>query len=564
MVKARSNNGRGPRKGLIIGGTAALLMAGAYASGAWLVGGQIPSGTTVHGVDIGGLDAERAALTLQEELAPVAARDLALTAGGRTARLDPAAAGLTLDVPATLEGQTGYTLNPTVLWHRLAGGEAVDPVLETDEEKLRGAIESAAKKLDGEPVEGKIAFKDAKPVVTEPAAGSVLQVDEAVDTVADSWFGASDPIELPAEVAEPQTPASAFAAALKDQAEPLVAGPVIVKAGNLRANLSPAALAGAATFTAEAGKVTMSLDNGALADALLQANPNMASTAKNARIVLSNGRPTVVPAVQGRGVDTSDLAAKVLAAATTENRTASVKLAVTEPELTTAEAKALGVKDTLVDFSTPYPAYDAVRTKNLYAGTERLNGVVVLPGETFSLAKALGPITTANGYYKSGVVVDGFSSEAVGGGLSQISTQLFNAGFLAGMDDVEHQPHSRWFDRYPAGREATLWEGVIDMKWRNNTDHAVMIQAWVDNRVHTRLWGTKKYDVKTTTSDHYNLKNPTTEYNTADDCVAESGGQKGFTVNVTRERSSATETLPKETLTWTYRPWNKVVCGAKP
>ena len=74
----------------------------------------------------------------------------------------------------------------------------------------------------------------------------------------------------------------------------------------------------------------------------------------------------------------------------------------------------------------------------------------------------------------------------------------------------------------------------------------------------------EKYDVKTTTSDHYNLKNPTTEYNTADDCVAESGGQKGFTVNVTRERSSATEKLPKETLTWTYRPWNKVVCGAKP
>ncbi|MGJ9401956.1 VanW family protein [Arthrobacter sp. KK5.5] len=564
MVKARGTKRGGRGTGWIVGGSAVVLLAAAYAGGAWFLGGQVPAGTSVHGVDIGGLDADRAAQALREELVPIAERDIAVTAGGRSATIDPQSAGLVLDIPATLAEQTGFSLDPEVLWHRVTGGGPLAPVLTVDESALRTAVQSAATRLDSDPIEGEIAFKGAKPEVTEPEPGSTVDTDGAADAVSAAWFDASNPIALTAETTEPAIPAEAYAAVLKDQARPLVAGPVTIRAGNLRAALAPADLAAAASFTAADGTVTMKLDNAELGDALLKANPDMRSTAKDARIVLSGGRPAVVPAVPGRGVDTSDLAAKILTAASTASRTASLELSVTQPELTTAEAKALGVKDSLVHFTSPYPKYDSVRTKNLRVGSARVNGVLVLPGETFSLSETLGPITTANGYFNSGVVVDGFSSEAVGGGLSQISTQTFNAGFLAGMDDVEHQPHSRWFDRYPAGREATIWEGVIDMKWRNNTDHAVMIQAWVDDRVHTRLWGTKKWDVKTTTSEHYDLKNPTTVYNEAEDCAEESGGQKGFTVTVTRERTSAAASLPKETLKWTYRPWNKVVCGAKP
>ncbi|WP_418606416.1 VanW family protein [Georgenia sp. SUBG003] len=135
--------------------------------------------------------------------------------------------------------------------------------------------------------------------------------------------------------------------------------------------------------------------------------------------------------------------------------------------------------------------YDPVRTTNLRVGAQKVTGVLVKPGEEFSLLDVIGPISAANGYVSS-VVEDGFVSTAVGGGLSQLSTNMFNVGFLAGMDDVTHTPHSRWFDRYPAGREATLWEPSTDMVWRNNTDYGVLVQSWVTgDRVHSRLWGTK-------------------------------------------------------------------------
>lgn len=564
-MKMRDKQRSGKKlKGWLIGGGAVVLLAGAYAGGAALVGDQIPQGSTVHGVKIGGLSAADAAARLHAELDPLVTEPLTIAAGERTAELIPANAGFGLDVDATLKGKTGYTLDPTVLWGRLTGGESVEPVLTDDESMLQEAVEGLRPKLDAKATEGKIAFKDAAVDYTAPTVGQSLDADAAADTIDDSWFGATRPIKVPTTTVDPATPVAAFEKALDEQAKPLVDGNITVAAGDLKATLKPAGLAAAASFTIADGSVTMSLDNGKLADRLLEANPKMASTAKDAKIVLRDGKPAIVPAVEGHGVETKKLSEKVLVASTTKKRTATVELAVTKPELTTKEAKALGVKEEIVEFSSPYPTYDTVRTKNLRAGSSKLNGVIVMPGETFSLTEALAPITKANGYFESGVVEDGFSTTAIGGGLSQISTQMFNVGWLGGMDDIAHRPHSRWFDRYPAGRESTLWVGQIDMAWKNNTGHAVMIQAWVgSDRVHTRLWGTKKYTVTSTTSEHYDRTDPKTRYNDAEECVAESGGQKGFSVDVHRTRTAGSETL-KDSLHWTYQPWNKIVCGEKP
>src|SRR5690625_7935296 len=182
--------------------------------------------------------------------------------------------------------------------------------------------------------------------------------------------------------------------------------------------------------------------------------------------------------------------------------------------------------------------YDPPRTENLVVGTSRINNTLIMPGENFSLLDALSPISVANGYNSSGVVVDGFATEAAGGGLSQLSTTVFNAAFEAGLEDVTHQPHSRWFERYPEGREATLYTPDLDMIFGNNTDYGVLIQAWVgDGQTHVVLWGTKVWDVDITTGPRYNITSPQTVYNQDPRCVAESGGQTGFTVQYTRTRS---------------------------
>ncbi|MDX5318148.1 MAG: VanW family protein, partial [Actinomycetes bacterium] len=168
-------------------------------------------------------------------------------------------------------------------------------------------------------------------------------------------------------------------------------------------------------------------------------------------------------------------------------------------------------------------------------------------------------------FVESGGVENGFYSKALGGGLSQLSTTTYNAAYFAGMDLVEHKPHSRWFSRYPEGREATMWVPTVDMKFRNSTPHGVLVQAWVEGgRVWVRFWSTPYFEVRTETSDRYNITQPQTVYNSDPECLPESGGQVGFTVRVTRWRYLEGELHDRESWTWTYAPWNRVECGSAP
>ncbi|MCK6210941.1 VanW family protein [Georgenia sp. EYE_87] len=554
---------RRSRRGLVVA-IVVVLLAAAYGAGAWFLGDRTPNGTTVAGVPIGGLPEADARARLDAELATLAAEQVPVAVGEATSSLDPAAVGLSFDVDATLDGLTGFTLDPRVLWGRLFGMGPVEPASVVDETALREALTTVAGELDVAPVEGAITFAGATPEVTEPVDGTAVDVDAATDEVARTWLTAERPLELPTTPVPPTVGAGAVDEALTTLSQPLVSAPVTVSVDGTLAELSPEQLAARATFVAEGSALRLELDGAGLADVVAEVNPEIQVTGEDAKIVLRDGRPTIVPSTTGKGLDPDQLAEAVHAAGTSSDRTAEVALVEAEPEFTTADAEALGVKEVIAEFSSPMP-YDPVRTTNLKVGAQKVTGVLVLPGEEFSLLEAIGPISAANGYVASGVVEDGFVSTAVGGGLSQLSTNMFNVGFLAGMDDVAHTPHSRWFERYPPGREATLWEPSTDMVWRNNTEYGVLVQAWVTgDAVHARLWGTDVWDVRTSTSEKYNVVEPKTVYNPSPECKPETGGQPGFTVTVDRQRYRDGSLHDDESWTWTYTPWNHVVCGEPP
>jgi hypothetical protein len=124
-------------------------------------------------------------------------------------------------------------------------------------------------------------------------------------------------------------------------------------------------------------------------------------------------------------------------------------------------------------FTTYYPAGQS-RVTNIHLIADAADGAVVMPGETWSLNEHVGQRTTAKGYVAAGAIINGElyccdHPANIGGGTSQFATTLYNAVFFAGLDDVDHHPHSIYFSRYPLGREATLgWPGP-DVKFRNDT-----------------------------------------------------------------------------------------------
>ena len=220
----------------------------------------------------------------------------------------------------------------------------------------------------------------------------------------------------------------------------------------------------------------------------------------------------------------------------------------------------MGVKEVVSSIETPL-TNDAVRTTNLKVGTQKVANTLVKPDEEFSLLKALGPIDAAHGFVSSGVVANGFNSTALGGGLSQLSTNTFNLGYRAGFVDVEHKPHSKYFSRYPMGMESTLWEGKYDMRFKNNTPYGAVIDTWVaDGKVYSKLWSTKYWDVETSTSKPYAQVAPTTKVNPARDCEPSGAGGPGFTVTVSRKVSREGKVHENSSYKWTYSPTNRVVC----
>jgi vancomycin resistance protein YoaR len=546
------------RLALLIGGALAVL-ALAWGGAAWAVADRVPAGVEVDGVAVGGLSAEAARERLAEELLPPAQQPVPVTVGTAEAALDPAQAGLALDLDATVDDLTGFTLDPVALWRHVSGDADVEPGTTVDEVALTAALEALAADVDGEVVEGAVGFADGAPVVTEPRQGRTLDVAAAADLVAERWPLDDPPLALPARTSDPEVGAEAVQAAVDGFAGPATAGPLVVRVGDVTADLAPAQVTPALSMVAEDGGLVPRVDGEALLGALTSAAPEVVVEPRDADVVLDGGRPVVVPGQDGRTVDPAALAESALAALPAPERTAAVEPVVVEPDLTTAEAEALGVREVVSSFSTPLTA-DEDRTNNLRIAARTVDGTLLLPGETFSLNETLGERTVAKGYRGAGVILRGRLAEDVGGGVSQMATTLFNGMFFAGLEDVEHRPHSFYISRYPEGREATVNWGTIDLRFRNDTEHGVLIQTWLaDGQVNTRFWSTKTWDIEATKSPRRNIRQPEVIRDSGEDCVSQSPNV-GFDVTVTRVFRRGGAVQRTEEFVTRYNASDQVIC----
>ncbi len=183
---------------------------------------------------------------------------------------------------------------------------------------------------------------------------------------------------------------------------------------------------------------------------------------------------TVYPEVEG--VDFDVEAAKKMIE--TENKEEYViQLKITKPKVTIDQIGPEAFPDQLSTFKTRYDASDKDRTTNLILACKKLDGKVIMPGETFSYNATLGPRSTATGYknakvYENGEVVDG-----IGGGICQISSTLYNAALMADMEIVERRNHQFVTSYVGAGRDATVVYGLTDFKFKNTRKYPVKLKA---------------------------------------------------------------------------------------
>jgi hypothetical protein len=136
----------------------------------------------------------------------------------------------------------------------------------------------------------------------------------------------------------------------------------------------------------------------------------------------------------------------------------------------------------LVSQFTTYHSCCESRVTNIHIMADQIDGMTVLPGQTFSVNAALGPRTEAKGYVPAPILLDGDSYCCdhplnIGGGTSQFGTTIYNAIFYGGYEILDHKPHSRYIDRYPLGIEATLGYPWPDVVFRNDTFTPITIDT---------------------------------------------------------------------------------------
>lgn len=154
------------------------------------------------------------------------------------------------------------------------------------------------------------------------------------------------------------------------------------------------------------------------------------------------------------------------------------------------EEKLSRIKEVIGSFTTKFDSSNRPRSENIKIAASKINGSLIMPGEIFSLSKAIGPVTVENGFKIAKVIVNNEFVDGVGGGLCQIATTLYNAVLMAQLKVVERVPHSALISYVPPGRDATIASGSIDFKFKNITSVPVYLEAYTfQNTVTVNLYG---------------------------------------------------------------------------
>ncbi len=282
--------------------------------------------------------------------------------------------------------------------------------------------------------------------------------------------------------------------------------------------------------------------------------------ARNARFVVEGERVRIIPSRPGLDVNPKVAVESLTAAAYSDLRTAELALRETRADRTTVEARALGIRERISTFTTEMGTSSSNRIHNVHLMAEFIDGTLIQPGELFSFNDSVGPRTAERGFREGQMIIGSLLLPAIGGGVCQTATTLFNNTWELGLPIVSRFNHSFYISHYPLGRDATVSWGGPDFVFRNDLKSGILIKTSYTNETLTfSFFGTDpKRRVVTTTGPKVNWRSPTTTY--ALDPYAPRGSmrvvrgsnQPGFDVTVSRRVYTGKKLIRSDSITSNY------------
>lgn len=227
--------------------------------------------------------------------------------------------------------------------------------------------------------------------------------------------------------------------------------------------------------------------------------------AENAKLKRKNGKFKIIKEKNGRVIVAGETAEKIESVIAGQwidgGITVEAIMNDTTPEYdsTTLEE----CQDMLGSYSTSFASSDSARSQNLVNAASLLNGITIYPGETFSVADHLVPFTVENGYQVSKAYASGQVVDSIGGGVCQAATTLYNTLLKAELEIVERHNHSMIVGYVEPSMDAAISEGSKDLKFKNNTEVPIYLEAYTANRsIYFNIYGKETRDLENRTVEY--------------------------------------------------------------
>ncbi len=515
---------RTPRRGWSVGRIIKLCIAtvlGLYLLivAAWAVDLARHQETVMRGVEFAGSPLEgmsRADLDalFDEQRQELAATPIEVIVGDTTVTSDPVTLGMSFDRSAMMDealtvGRTGFFLTRPITWlGTLFANEEIEPRYAIDADTTTAAADTVIASLLDQPVEPEMILDGNEQLIVLPgSSGITLSPRELVGRLP-SVVEAGPPyrIELQAIVANPKIDQGALESVAAEINE-LTAEPIRIQVLDDIARVEPAMLKSWAVVDTENGP-TWSFDATRVLSDLRPLFPTLGSEDQQARFTIVDGEPVIIPASETVVCCDEESIGRLLpglrapiAAGDDDENPEPIRTLVLEPTVVgfdegVAELESLGIIEEVSTFTTNHACCQN-RVKNIQRFADLMQGVIIRPGESFSLNDHVGRRTIEKGFVADGAIILGVLEPQVGGGISQYATTFFNAAFFAGLEFLEYQSHSLYISRYPRGREATISWPKPDLEVRNNTPYGILVwNEYTPTSITVTFYSTKHLDVE--------------------------------------------------------------------
>ena len=362
------------------------------------------------------------------------------------------------------------------------GTVQIEPRVDYRPSVARQRIEEVASRLDRPPRQAEVNVYGSEVDVVGSREGYRVDVEATMRSVGEAVEDMSGEARLVGRVLEPEyTTAEAERAA--ERARRALDGELVLTYEGRRWTVSPAAIGDSLDITARDGEFRVGVDRDRLRENLSGVYAAINQEPVEAGYEISGEQITVTPSRTGRAIQDEKLLGAIEEGIFEGRREYRIPVAVDRPELTTAEAERLKPTDLLATYQTNYLTYDDSpgRVENLEIASAAVDGTLLAPGEVFSFNELAAPLD----YHDTKVIINGRVDTAEGGGLCQVSSTLYMAANLAGLDVIERHPHYAELPYIRPGFDATVWFGALDMKFKNTSPGYILIREWVDRSTGT-------------------------------------------------------------------------------